>query len=110
LPLGVTPPELWKRSDQVPRFSYSRDSSAASEFDRIREFRFPCHEDGIANRPAIRQPDDFARRLKRRDRRHFAVMRLTAQPSQEHADEHLGVEPIRLGPTAGCRFSLITSR
>src|ERR1019366_9236109 len=36
--------------------------------------------------------------LKRWDRESFAVTGLTTQPSQEHTDEHFGVETIRLCP------------
>jgi hypothetical protein len=36
--------------------------------------------------------------LERWDLHHFAVKRLTTQPSQEHAYEHFGVETIRLCP------------
>ena len=36
--------------------------------------------------------------LDRRDRDHPAMAAFTAQPSQEHAHQHGGVEPICLGP------------
>jgi hypothetical protein len=42
--------------------------------------------------------------LERGDRHHFAVTRLAAQPSQKHADEHLSIEPIRLGSAGLARY------
>ena len=42
--------------------------------------------------------------LERRDRHHFVVTRLAAQPSQKHADEHLSIEPIRLGSAGLTRY------
>jgi len=42
-------------------------------------------------------------RLKRWDRHHPAVSSLAAQPAQEHALEHGGIQPVGLGPAVLAR-------
>ncbi len=100
-------PACWAGSAPPPAYAALRGAPAPCSSSGLKP-RMPSRISAAFMRLMIlvRSPTRFSRsRLGRLassssrvgNRHHLAMSRLPAQPSQEHTDEHLGVEPIRLG-------------